>query len=173
MILRYHSAPDCNAPLFYSECGDLVQNYSTCPKRPVGYDIECPFSLVLIYLTRTCCYCCLLLVNSGSFQLTRTTCTQILLVELVAIKHGHNVVSCSYWQPRQGCFSHYWCSPRGCAILNASWWSSEGAVCHHHHHHHLLAQMMSLPVKKNLQLEIHSRHPKSFGYPLRRLGFVT
>ena len=39
----------------------------------------------------------------------------ILLVELV-IKHGHHIVSCSYRQPRRGCFSYSWCSLNGCAM---------------------------------------------------------
>ena len=35
-----------------------------------------------------------LLVNLGRFWFTSTTSTTILLVELIATKHGHHIVSC-------------------------------------------------------------------------------
>ena len=47
----------------------------------------------------TFCYFGLFLVDSGRFQLTSTTSTTFLLVELLVIEHGHHVVSCSYQQP--------------------------------------------------------------------------
>ena len=50
------------------------------------------------------CYFGSFLVDSDRFQLTSTTSTKFLVVELVVIKHGHHVVSCSYWQPQGGCF---------------------------------------------------------------------
>ena len=53
-------------------------------------------------------------IDSGRFQLTSSISTTLWLVELVVIKHGHHMVSCSYWQPRGGCFSYSWCSLKGC-----------------------------------------------------------
>ena len=52
------------------------------------------------------CYFGSFLVDSGRFQLTSTTFTIFLLVELVVIKHGHHLVSFSYQQPQGGCFSY-------------------------------------------------------------------
>ena len=42
-------------------------------------------------------YFCSALVNSGPFQLTSTVSSTALLVELMAIKHGHHIASCLHW----------------------------------------------------------------------------
>ena len=54
--------------------------------------------------------------NSGHFWLTSNVSTTFLLVELVVIKNGHHVVSCSYQQPRGGWRSYSLCSLKGRAI---------------------------------------------------------
>ena len=56
-------------------------------------------SLVIVHNKGIICHFSSLLVNSGCFQLTSTISLTVLLVELMAIKHGQHVVSCSYWQP--------------------------------------------------------------------------
>ena len=73
-------------------------------------------SSVFLHNKEIFCYFGSCLVNSGRFQFTRTVSTTFLLVELVVIKHGRHVVSCSYRQPRGGCFSYSWRSPKGCAM---------------------------------------------------------
>ena len=78
---------------------------------------DIPCSLVF-FLHNKDIFCCFgsFLVDSGRFQLTSSTSTTFLLVELVVIKHGRHVVSCLYRQPRGGCFSYSWRSPKGCAM---------------------------------------------------------
>ena len=71
------------------------------------------------------CYFGSFSVNSGHLKSTSTTSTQFLLMELVVVKHGRHVVSCSYWQPRGGCFAYSWCSPKGCAMLPTSFNASK------------------------------------------------
>ena len=79
----------------------------------MGYVLECPpFIDKFFYIIMTICYFSSQLVNSGCFQFTSTIPTTVLMVELVVIKHGHHVFSCSYWQPQGGCFlccHHFFC----------------------------------------------------------------
>ena len=68
-------------------------------------NILCSFISFFLHNKDIICHLSSLLLNSGHFQLTSTLSTTILLVELMAIKHGRHIASCSYWQPRGGCFS--------------------------------------------------------------------
>ena len=73
-------------------------------------------SSVVLHNKDIICHFSSFLVNSGPFWLTSTLSITVLLVLLMAIKHGCHVVSCSYWQPRGGCLSYSWCSLKGCAM---------------------------------------------------------
>ena len=79
---------------------------------------QCPCSFISFFLQNknTIYHFSSLLVNSCHFQLTSTLSSTVLLVELMAIKPGCHVVSCSYWQPWGWYFSYSWCSPKGCAM---------------------------------------------------------
>ena len=62
-----------------------------------------------------------LLVNSGCFQLTSTVSTTVLVVELMAIKHGHCIVSCSDWQPLGDVFLILGTDGRALLCVNIIW----------------------------------------------------
>ena len=89
--------------------------YWTDAKLVMAQNIPCSF-ISFFHNKGIFCYFCSFLVDSGHFQLTSTTSTTFLLVELVGIEHGHYIVSCSYRQPRGGCFSYFWGSLNGCAM---------------------------------------------------------
>lgn len=72
-------------------------------------------------------------VDSGCFQLTSTTSTTFLPVELVVVKHGCHLFSCLYRQPRvvlyQGLYQGYTdtCRQAGNNVviigaLAVAWW---------------------------------------------------
>ena len=56
----------------------------------VAWNIPCSFNSFFLHNEDINCYFGSLLVDSRRFQLTNTTSTTFLLVELVAIKHGHH-----------------------------------------------------------------------------------
>ena len=70
----------------------------------MGYGLEHPLFISFFLHTDIICYFSSLLVNSGYFQLPSTTSTTILLLKLMAIKHGCHVALCSYWHHQWGCF---------------------------------------------------------------------
>ena len=73
----------------------------------MAQDIPCSFISSFLH-NKDICYFGSFLVDLGRFQLTSTITTTFLLVELVVIKHGHHLVSCSYQQPWGGYFCHSW-----------------------------------------------------------------
>ena len=82
----------------------------------MAQNIPCSFISFFLHNKDIFCYFGSFLVYSGRFQLASTISTTFLLVDLMVIKHGHHIISCSYWQPWGGCFSDSWCSPSGCAV---------------------------------------------------------
>ena len=65
------------------------------------------------------CYFGSFLVDSGHFQLSNSTSTTFLLVELVVIKHGRHSFMLVLATSR-GMFSYSWHSPKGCAMPSTS-----------------------------------------------------
>ena len=77
------------------------QGHEKTPKADFGLWLGTSpvHSLVFFHNRDIFCYFGSFLVDSGRFQLTSIIST-FLLEELVVIKHGRHVVSCSYRQPR-------------------------------------------------------------------------
>ena len=91
--------------------------YTMTPILVMAREIPCSFISFFLYNKDIFCYFGSFLVDYGCFQLTSTTSTTFLLLEMVVIKHGCQVVSCSHQQTREGCFfSSSWCSWNGCAM---------------------------------------------------------
>lgn len=77
------------------------------------------------------CYLNSLLDNAGCFQLTSATSIVILLVILVATKHGHHIVSCSNWQTWGGCSSYPWCNTSDCTTSATFFFADELTITKH------------------------------------------
>ena len=116
MLLSTCLAQICLCAIIFGEC--LVE-IDDCPENfgVMARNIPCSFISFFLHIKDIICHFCSLLDNSGHFKFTSTLSTTVLLVELMPINHGRHVVSCSYWQPRGGCFSYFAMRP---TLFNAS-----------------------------------------------------